>query len=199
ALLGDAGQFVGAGGVDQQRQLVEVGLFLCGRPPREHHADEHDALAEGSLDEAHATSMVAISSEGPVRITVSPDRSTSDAPPGWWTVTLVPTLPHAWTAADAAQAPLPQARVSPTPRSQTRIVISSRPGPSATNSTFMPPGWRASISGPSSATAMCAGSGPSSTRCGFPMSTVRRPASTLQAPSVPSTNRAGPMSTLTQC
>ena len=60
---------VGAGGVDQRRQLVEAGLGGLVVGAGEGHADEDDALADRPLDEggaerfvvrgAHGISMVA--------------------------------------------------------------------------------------------------------------------------------------------
>ena len=83
--------------------------------------------------------------------------------------------PQLRAAAAAATLPVPQARVSPTPRSQTR---KSRRSPSSSctsviHSTLMPPlkvDWSL---GPDSAMSTAAVSGPRSTRCGLPTSTVR--------------------------
>ena len=105
---------------------------------------------------------------GPLKTATPSGRSsTSAAPPGWLTVTFDPTRPQWCKAAAAATEPVPQASVSPTPLSHTRIVTSSRPGPRATNSTFTPPvGSPASrlSAGPSVTTSTVRGSGPSTTR-----------------------------------
>ena len=51
AALHDAGDLVGAGGVDQLRQLVERRVDVVGRRVAEGDADEDDLLPEGPLDE----------------------------------------------------------------------------------------------------------------------------------------------------
>ena len=81
--------------------------------------------------------------------------------------------PASFAATATAHAPLPQAIVSPLPRSQTRTSIRS-PSTRA-NSTFVPSGnrsWRSSA-GPMCPTWYRAGSSSTnSTRCGFPIETA---------------------------
>ena len=108
-----------------------------------------------------------------------------------------PPRPSSRAAAAAATLPVPQASVSPTPRSQTlkSSTSPSRSSLSEIHSTLMPPENAACSLGPSSAMSTLAVSGPSSTRCGLPTSTVRtRRSSNSWGWSGP--RRAGPMSTL---
>ena len=51
AALHEPREHVGARGVDEQGELVEPGLDVVGVVPGEDDADEHDALADGALDE----------------------------------------------------------------------------------------------------------------------------------------------------
>ena len=124
----------------------------------EHHPHEHDALPEAALDERHgrvATSVAARSGPPtrPSTRTSSTSASTVTVPtswvgpprndvgarrarrrgcrPGCARAPAGRTAPWAWAAAATAHVPVPQARVSPTPRSHTRRVSSSgrRPGP----------------------------------------------------------------------
>src|SRR5581483_578228 len=182
-------------GVDEQGELVEMGLGVVHRLGRDRDPHEHDALAYGPLNEAQeANTTVATCSAGPLRSTVSSPTSTSRSPPGLCTVTCLPTSPHACAAAAAAHVPVPHACVSPAPRSQTRKRSSSSPGPGAMNSTLMPPGRSCSSCGPRSATWTSSGSGQSKTRWGLPISTSRccHPCD-VRSRSGPRT--AGPMST----
>ena len=94
--------------------------------------------------------------------------------PPWVSTSTGPcSKPSRMPATTAAQAPVPQARVSPAPRSNTR----SRMWPGLT--TCMKPaftrlgnaGWR-STSGPSVATGAVSTSGTTHTACGLPMDTA---------------------------
>src|SRR5690606_20404215 len=66
-------------------------------------------------------------SAGPVRVTDSPAQWISSFPPRVRTSTAASSRPRRIPETTAAQAPVPQARVSPTPRSQTRSLASPRP------------------------------------------------------------------------
>ena len=89
AALDDPREHVGAGGVDQQRQLVELVLEVLGGDAREQDAHEHDPLADRAVDECggkigHGAfqSMSATKCTGPDRV-ASPSASwTLRAPPG---------------------------------------------------------------------------------------------------------------------
>ena len=85
APLQDARRLVGARGVDEERELVEVGLGFVDSRRWDGHADEDDLLPDGAFDQAHATcaSTVATWTAGPVSVTVSSPSSTTAAPPGW--------------------------------------------------------------------------------------------------------------------
>ena len=159
--------------------------------PGEDDPDQDDPLPERALDErpgqhaaqeqhsrmdvdvghlAHRTGQVAWSP--PRRPRASPRGSRPGCAPG--RSRRCSTAPQLRAAAAAATLPVPQASVSPTPRSHTR---KSRSSPSAswitvTHSTLIPPAKAAWSLGPSSAMSTPAVSGPSSTRCGLPTSTV---------------------------
>src|SRR5439155_12272373 len=168
ASLDHATDDIGSGGVDQQRQLVEVLLGLVGGLGCHGDPDEDDPLSEGAFDQlGHATSMSAMCTAGPMRCTSPPSipmpSSTTAEPPGMCTVTRSPTSPQRCAAHAAAHAPVPHACVSPTPRSTTRIVNASSPGPPRTNSTL-----RSVMAKPSAAASSAARSGYSATRCGLP-------------------------------
>ena len=88
AALHDPAHHVGAGRVDEQGQLVEVGVDGVGRRPREHHPDEHDPLPEAALDERHgrvATSVAATGRSG--RSALAPVASTRTSSTASSTVT----------------------------------------------------------------------------------------------------------------
>ena len=61
---------IGAGGVDQQFELVERGVHRLGRVVAPHHSDQHDPLAEGPLDQSarHASELA---EAAPVRLLVA--------------------------------------------------------------------------------------------------------------------------------
>ena len=154
APLHDPGRLVGAGGVDQQGQLVEV--LLRSRPRgrggtvtptstifsrklrsiRLIGSPRSEPASRGSTRQSPRAAL------GPARTTVPSARSsTSRVAAGLVDRDPAPDpAPVVRRRTAAAQAPVPQAWVSPTPRSHTRMVISSGPGPRATNSTFRPPG-----------------------------------------------------------
>src|SRR6478752_6774844 len=62
----------------------------------------------------------------------------SAEPPGMSTRTSRPTRPQRWARWAAAVAPVPQASVTPAPRSHTRRSRVSGPSPAVMNSTFTP-------------------------------------------------------------
>src|SRR5262249_11815911 len=176
---------IGAGRCGEPAELGQAGLRLVQRPAAGAGADEERALLDdtevdlgsgqaatlAAFAVAHAsvTSVSNTCVTGPRSRIVSPS-STSCVPPGTRTVTCSPTRRRRWATAADAHTPVPHDRVSPTPRSQTRIVSSSSPA-TATNSTFVPRGKRASASrcGPCWVTRVVSGSSTSSTRCGLPM------------------------------
>ncbi len=106
APLHDTGRLIGAGGVDEQGELVEAGLDLLERARPRHHPDEHDLLPEPPVDEGrrhefHAESPPAPDAgepggldldaghapTGPASVAItasrsSPERTTSAVPPG---------------------------------------------------------------------------------------------------------------------
>src|SRR5262249_29776455 len=141
---------IGAGGVGEPAELGQARLRLVQRPAAGAGAgaDEEGALlgdTEVDLGSGQAATLaafaVAHASVTPVSDTcvagprsriVSPS-STSCVPPGTRTVTCSPTRRRRWATAADAHTPVPHDRVSPTPRSQTRIVSSSSPA-TATNS-----------------------------------------------------------------
>ena len=134
------------------------------------------------------------SGPGPSAATPSGPSDTWSVPPGLCTSTVSPTRPQLRAAAAAAALPVPQARVSPTPRSHTRRVMAVPPGPTEMNSTLIPPGCTSWSRPPTPATSTSAGSGPRRTRWGLPMSTWRaRRSANCWGWSGPST--ASPMST----
>ena len=148
APLHDAADDVGTRAVDQPCQLVQLLADLLLGQAREDHPDQNDPLPEGALDERpgqHVAqesipgwmSMSATLRTGPARYVVASSSApsvTSRIPPGLRTrtVPLVRTAPQLRAAAAAATLPVPQARVSPAPRSHTRksrsSPCSSRPG-----------------------------------------------------------------------
>jgi len=101
APLHDARHLVGAGGVDQLRQLVERRLDVVDSLAVEGDADEYELLARFAGDEGvgervvHGAgySTVATCATGTVMVTVSPS-SMPAGPPGWRTVTRGPDSPH---------------------------------------------------------------------------------------------------------
>ena len=103
---------------------------------------------------------------------VSSFHSMTRSPPRRWIVTRRPVLPLKIAATPVAQAPVPQASVSPVPRSQTRICSSVRLS-TFTNSAFTRRGKRESFSifGPSPKTKSSVGSSTKMTQCGFPIET----------------------------
>ena len=112
-----------------------------------------------------------------------PDRSTAPSrtpgarpratPPGNRIDERRSARPASCAATAIAHAPLPQASVSPLPRSQTLAAIAS--GPTRANSTFVPSGKRSSRSSTAPMWETWKRSGSSSrksTRCGFPIDTA---------------------------
>ena len=83
-----------------------------------------------------------------------------------------PTRPQRWARWAAAAAPVPQASVTPAPRSHTSRSRVSGPSPALMNSTFTPVGNCCSIQLPVPTRSTSARSRTSTTRCGLPMSAV---------------------------
>src|SRR5205085_2446355 len=88
-----------------------------------------EAAAEGDdVDVLHGSSPAKSTAAGPVISTWSSARhSTSSSPPSSTRVAARPVRSRRAAATTAAQAPVPQAWVSPAPRSQTRRRMRSRP------------------------------------------------------------------------
>ena len=158
--------------------------------PADGHADQHDLLPEAALDEAHGAARVSgldldqVPTRwlGPARAAPCRRRAArrrrrrragGRSPAGR-------PAPSECKATAAAQAPVPQARVSPTPRSHTRMVISSGPGPEGDELDVEPAGTLALELRAEPSTSTVAGSGPRTTRWGLPMSTRSWPWPTLQ-------------------
>ena len=158
APLHDTADDIGARAVDQARQLVELlGHHLLGQA-REDHPHQNDPLPEGALNERprqHVAqesipgwmSTSATLRTGPARYVVAPvvgpERHLEESRPDCARAPCRPRVrrPNSRAAAAAATLPVPQARVSPAPRSHTRksrsSPRSSRPG--VIHSTLMPP------------------------------------------------------------
>src|SRR3984893_388383 len=189
----------GARGVGEQAELVERRLGFVGGPRPRAASDQQGSLAYDAeidlgcgeapplaplarrthrlarvgrnLKSSRSTVVSNTWATGPPRRMVSPS-STWRSPPGTWTTTRSPTSPCRLATAAAAHAPVPQLRVSPTPRSQTRMSIpSASPGVAAMNSTFVRLGNRSSCSrwGPCWVTRAVPGLRTRLTRWGLPM------------------------------
>ena len=196
--------------------------------PGEHHADQHDALAERAVDEGAGQRRWSCGSHGQVtrhgtgatrsRPPCGPGRpdgviavaaaqvAPPRVPPGLCTrdpVTDQP--PAAGGGGGRARCPVPQARVCP-PRAPTPAgraggarCRARSPGRDAMNSTLMPPGCGGCERRPITATSTAApGRRTRSTRWGLPMSTVRARRSPAPAVRVRRPASAGPMSTVAQ-
>ena len=113
-------------------------------------------------------------SAGPVISTRPSSRQSmwSD-PPSSTTSVRRPVRPRRAVATPTAQAPVPQARVMPTPRSHTRMRtrVAER---ICTNSTFVRAGNSGSVSirGPRPATSTASASGTTKITCGLPIDTA---------------------------
>ena len=102
APLVDAADLVGAGGVDQQGQLVDRVLGLLDRLGWDGDADQHDLLAEGPFDQRHGDAPSSISATyaaGP--------RSTTSSRSGGAEGHLGPAARHVDRHPVAGQAPPP--------------------------------------------------------------------------------------------
>ena len=114
------------------------------------------------------------SSTRPVRVTPSSVQRTSRLPPGTctWTSTSRAHRPFSTAATTAAQAPVPQAMVSPEPRSKQRmrsvVRLTTR-----TNSAFTRSGNSGAFSnfGPMSSRSSASTRSVNTTQCGLPMDT----------------------------
>src|SRR3990170_3212681 len=125
-------------------------------------------------------------SAGPVRNTSPlPSHSTVSKPPGCVMSSLSPANPFSRAATIAALLPLPQASVSPTPRSHTRSSIRSRPSILATPKFTRAgnAGWRSTFGPKSSSGYAATGVSMNSTACGFP---IERQVTASDRPSTPS-------------
>ena len=97
----------------------------------------------------------------------------SSSPPSSRTVARRPHSPRRCAATRTAQAPVPQARVIPAPRSHTRMRSAPSPARCAA-STLAPSGNNGSVStsGPSASRSTASASGAKNTACGLPMLTA---------------------------
>ena len=135
---------------------------------------------------------------GPVSQLVAASRVTVSWPPGTVTCQRLAAGPAAcWAAAAAATAPVPQDRVSPEPRSCTRML--SAAGPVTRTSSTLPPSGKSAGSSPGGVVRsnLPSSSSTGQARCGFPTE-IRRPRWTAPSSTAwpgPSTV-AGPMSTV---
>src|SRR5690606_33687875 len=108
----------GAGALDQPAALTRAQRRVL-------HGVRFPGLQRGAfVHRLHSDSNTLTA--GPVKTTgPSPGHSMRSVPPGRRTLTTSSTRPRTRAAATIAHAPEPHARVSPTPRSQTRISMAS--------------------------------------------------------------------------
>ena len=153
------------------------------------------------VSQSGSSSPSATITAGPVSQLVPASRVTVSAPPGTmtchWPGTVFVAEERAAAAAAAATAPVPQARVSPEPRSCTRML--SVPGPVTRTSSTLPPAGKSAGSRPggSARSNLSSASSTRQARCGLP-TLIRRPSRTAPPITVrpgPST-LTGPMSTV---
>src|SRR6218665_76749 len=166
-----AGQHLGMALEEARRAEQKLGDIVFGDRGNDRREGRSGHGQEGSSIWPSNTVVA-----GPVMTTESvaaPPQATLTSPPRMATCTSESSSPRRMPADTAAQAPEPQARVSPAPRSNTR----SRTWPRST--TCMKPAfmrcakraWLA-ISGPISGTGARSTSSPNCTACGLPMETM---------------------------
>src|SRR5690606_33000240 len=135
-------------------------------------AERHDFHAHAKSPQSNVPRKLSVA--GPV-IVIRPfsPQAISSEPPGSVTVTSRCTRPRRIAATAVAQAPVPHARVSPAPRSQTRRRIASRPSTVATLTlTRWGNSGSVSISGPSRSRSTASQLGTKNTACGLPTLTA---------------------------
>src|SRR5690606_12338070 len=131
------------------------------------------ALLDGLVHPIHSPSNTNAAGPAIIMGWPGPGHAICRVPPGSRTSISRPTRPRRMSTAAAAQAPLPQARVSPTPRSNTRSCTLSRP------STWAKPTLAESgnaplccSAGPNRSTGAWSTSSTSITACGLPIETA---------------------------